>query len=72
MAFVVERVGDDQDGVLVPATGHADIQRLGGQSRICDKDRPVDGDALGLVDGEGVAERDVLGGVVGWRGSIRR
>lgn len=60
VAVGVEVVGDHERGVVVPAAGHGHIQRLGGEVVVGDDDPVVDGDALSLVDGEGVAERHVL------------
>ena len=54
-----------QTRVVVPAAGHADVEVLGGGGVVGEEHGPVDGDALGFVDGDGVGEGDVLGDVVG-------
>jgi hypothetical protein len=60
-------VGDDTDPVLQPASRHPHVEMLGGRRRVGHEDGPVDGDALGLVDRQGVGQRDVLGRVGGWK-----
>jgi hypothetical protein len=61
----MEVVGDDESGVRAPASGHRHVQRFSGEGVVGEEHGVVDGDALRLVDGEGVAERDLLGHVVG-------
>lgn len=57
-------VGDDADPVVVPAA-HADVEVLAGGGAVGEEDSAVDGDAFGFVDGDGVSQCDVFGGVVG-------
>ena len=52
-------------GVGLSAAGHADVERLGCGGLGDDGVAGVDGEALGGMDGGGVAERQVLGDVVG-------
>jgi hypothetical protein len=52
----VEGVADDQGGVVMAATGHADVEGFGGGGVVSDEHGPIDGDTLGLVDSEGVGE----------------
>jgi hypothetical protein len=61
-------VGDDEGGVGVAASGHADVEGFGGGGVLGDEHGPVDGEALGLVDGDGVGERHVVGDVIGGQG----
>src|SRR5439155_23291194 len=58
-------VGDDADLVVVAAAAHADVEVLAGGGAVGEEHSVVDGDAFGLVDGDGVGEGDVVGGVVG-------
>ena len=58
-------VGDDADLVVVAAAAHADVEVLAGGRAVGKKHSPIDGDTFGFVDGDGVGESDVVGGVVG-------
>src|SRR5207244_9594338 len=58
-------VGDDADPVVVPTSAHPDVEVLAGGGAVGEEHSAIDGDALGLVDGEGVGQGDVLGGVAG-------
>ena len=61
----VVAVGDDTQQVLVAAAGGGDVQAATSRRRRCQGDRVVDGVGLVAVFGRGVAESDVLVGVVG-------
>ena len=61
-------VGDDVDAVLVAAAGGADVQAAVGGGRRDEGDGDVDGVGLVAVLGGGVAEPDVVPGVVGGEG----
>ena len=61
----VVAVGDDTEQVLVAAAGGGDVQAAAGRRRDGEGDGVVDGVGLVAVLGGGVAEPDVLVGVVG-------
>ena len=66
MGFVVAGGGGADPGVVgVAAAGQADVERFSGAAGGDDEVGFVDGEALGAVDGDGVAEFDVFGDVVG-------
>lgn len=58
-------VGDDAGLVVVAAPGHPDVEVFGAGGAVGEEHSAVDGEAFGLVDGDGVGQRDVLGAVVG-------
>ena len=64
----VVAVGDDADQVLVAAAGDGDVQAAAGGGRRGEADAGGDGVGLLAVFGRGVAEPDVLAGVVGGEG----
>ncbi len=61
-------VAHGEGGVGGPAPYHADVEGFGGGAVVDNHDGVVDGDPLGLVDGDGVAEGDVVSHVVGREG----
>ena len=52
---------DDERRVHLPSPAHRHVELLGGHLLVDEHDPPVDRRALRLVDGERVAEGDVLG-----------
>ncbi|MGH9041359.1 MAG: hypothetical protein ACRDZ3_14125 [Acidimicrobiia bacterium] len=58
-------VGDDADPVLVATPGHPDIELLDAGDGIGEQDGPIDGDPFRLVDGHGIRQGNMFGGIVG-------
>ncbi len=63
---VVRLVDGDVGLVGLASAGEGDVEVLPCHGRIHQDVRAVDGDALGAVGGDGVAEFEVLGCVGGW------
>ena len=61
-------VGDDVGHVVLAAAGHRHVGRVAGEFGREHGVARVNGDALGTVDGQRVAELDVLGDVVSGQG----
>ena len=64
---VVRLVESDVGDVRLPAAAHGDVEVLPGRRRCDDDVGGVDGDALGPMCGDGVAEVDVLADVLRWQ-----
>ncbi len=54
--------------VNVPSSAHADVEVLRCGVAVDDEDGVIDGEPLAFVDGDGVGEGQVFGGVVGGGG----